>query len=83
MGQDITKYVDKVVEALTGKKDLIKQFKKNPIKVVTDILGIKLDDQLIQAVIKAVQGKLSIEDVAKNSGGILDKLKALFKKFFK
>ena len=50
------------------------------VKIVTDILGIKLDDQLIQAVIKAVQGKLNIEDVAKNAGGILAKLKSLFGK---
>ena len=64
MSQDITKYVDQVVKKLTGNSGLIEQFKKNPIKIVTDILGIKLDDQLIQAVIKAVQGKLSIEDVA-------------------
>ena len=78
MSQDITKYVDQVVKKLTGNSGLIEQFKKNPIKIVTDILGIKLDDQLIQAVIKAVQGKLNIEDVAKNAGGILAKLKSLF-----
>ncbi|MBR3020581.1 MAG: hypothetical protein IKH57_26530 [Clostridia bacterium] len=80
MSQDIEKYVEKVVSELTGYKDLIKKFKKNPVKVVTDILGIKLDDQLLQAVIKAVQGKLKIEDVAKNAGGILGKLKSLFGK---
>ena len=80
MSQDITKYVDQVVKKLTGNSGLIEQFKKNHIKIVTDILGIKLDDQLIQAVIKAVQGKLNIEDVAKNAGGILAKLKSLFGK---
>ena len=80
MSQDITKYVDQVVKKLTGNNGLIEQFKKNPVKIVTDILGIKLDDQLIQAVIKAVQGKLSIEDVAKNAGGILSKIKSLFGK---
>ena len=80
MSQDITKYVDQVVKKLAGNSGLIEQFKKNPIKIVTDILGIKLDDQLIQAVIKAVQGKLNIEDVAKNAGGILAKLKSLFGK---
>ncbi len=81
MSQDIAKYVDQVVSKLTGNNSLIEQFKKNPVKIVTDILGIKLDDQLIQAVIKAVQGKLSIEDVAKNAGGILGKLKSLFGKY--
>ena len=80
MSQNITKYVEQVVAKLTGNNSLIEQFKKNPAKIVTDILGIKLDDQLIQAVIKAVQGKLNIEDVAKNAGGILAKIKSLFGK---
>ena len=80
MSQDITKDVDQVVKKLTGNNSPTEQSKKNPVKTVTDILGIKLDDQLIQAIIKAVQGKLSIEDVAKNAGGILGKLKSLFGK---
>ena len=80
MSQNINQYVEKIVKQLTGNNSLIEQFKKNPIKIVTDILGIKLDDNILQAVIKAVQGKLNIEDVAKNAGGILAKLKSLFGK---
>ena len=80
VSENIAKYVEQVVAKLTGNSGLIEQFKKNPVKIVTDILGIKLDDQLIQAVIKAVQGKLKIDDVAKNAGGILDKVKGLFGK---
>ena len=80
MSENITKYVEQVVAKLTGNNSLIEQFKKNPVKIVTDILGIKLDDQLIQAIIKAVQGKLNIQEVAQNAGGILDKIKGLFGK---
>ena len=80
MSENITKYVEQVVAKLTGNNSLIEQFKKNPVKIVTDILGIKLDDQLIQAIIKAVQGKLNIQDVVQNAGGILDKVKGLFGK---
>ncbi len=76
MSENITKYVEQVVSKLTGNNGLIEQFKKNPVKIVTDILGIKLDDKLIQA----VQGKLNITDVAKNAGGILAKIKSLFGK---
>ncbi len=80
MSQNITQYVEKVVKQLTGNNNLIEQFKKNPVKIVTDILGIKLDASILDAVIKAVQGKLNIQDVAKNAGGILAKLKSLFGK---
>lgn len=80
MSENITKYVEQIVKKLTGNNNLIEQFKKNPVKVVTDILGIKLDEKLLKNVIKAVQGKLDLEDVAKNAGGILGKLKSLFGK---
>ena len=80
MSENITKYVEQIVSKLTGNKSLIDQFKKNPMKIVTDILGIKLDENILQAVIKAVQGKLNLGDVAKNAGGILSKLKGLFGK---
>ena len=80
MSENITKYVEQVVSKLTGNSGLIEQFKKNPAKIVTDILGIKLDADVIQAIIKAVSGKLNLGDVAKNAGGILAKIKKLFGK---
>lgn len=80
MSENITKYVNQVVSKLTGNNSLIEQFKKNPVKIVTDILGIKLDEKLLQAVIKAVQGKLNLQDVAQNASGILGKVKDLFGK---
>lgn len=80
MSENITKYVEQIVKKMTGNNNLIEQFKKNPVKVVTDNLGIKLDEKLLKNVIKAVQGKLDLEDVAKNAGGILGKLKSLFGK---
>ena len=80
MSQNITEYVQQIVAKLTGDSSLLEKFKANPAKVVTDLLGIKLDADLLQNVIKAVQGKLNIEDVAKNAGGFLSKLKSLFKK---
>ena len=80
MSQNITEYVQQIVSKLTGNSNLLEQFKKNPAKIVTDILGIKLDASLLDSVIKAVQGKLNLEDVAKNAGGILSKIKSLFGK---
>ena len=51
MSTDITKYVEQIVAKLTGNNSLIEQFKSNPVKVVTDLLGIKLDDNILQSVI--------------------------------
>ena len=80
MSQNITEYVQQIVSKLTGNNSLLEQFKKDPAKIVTDLLGVKLDADLLQNVIKAVQGKLNLDDVAKNAGGILAKLKSLFGK---
>lgn len=80
MSQNITEYVQQIVTKLTGNSSLLESFKKDPAKIVTDLLGIKLDGDVLQAVIKAVQGKLNLDDVAKNAGGILAKLKGLFGK---
>lgn len=80
MSQNITEYVQQIVTKLTGNSSLLESFKKDPAKIVTDLLGIKLDGDVLQAVIKAVQGKLNLDDVAKNAGGILEKLKGLFGK---
>lgn len=78
MSQNITEYVQQIVAKLTGNNNLLEQFKKDPAKIVTDLLGVKLDGDLLQNVIKAVQGKLNLDDVAKNAGGILAKLKSFF-----
>ena len=80
MSQNITEYVQQIVSKLTGDSSLLESFKKNPAKVVTDLLGVKLDGDLLQNVIKAVQGKMNLDEVAKNAGGILAKLKSLFGK---
>ena len=80
MSQNITEYVQQIVSKLTGNSNLLEQFKKNPAKIVTDLLGIQLDGDVLQNVIKAVQGKLNLDDVAKNAGGILNKIKSLFGK---
>ena len=80
MSQNITEYVQQLVSKLTGNSSLIEQFTKNPAKIVTDLLGVKLDGDVLQNVIKAVQAKLNLGDVAKNAGGILNKIKSLFGK---
>ena len=78
MSNDITKYVEQIVSKLTGNNSLIEQFKSNPAKVVTNLLGIKLDKNILQNVISAVTAKLNLEGVAQNATGFLAKLKSFF-----
>ncbi len=78
MSNDIAKYVEQIVSKLTGNNSLIEKFKANPAKIVTDLLGIKLDANILQSVINAVAAKLNLGDIAKNATGFLAKLKSFF-----
>ncbi|MBO4925988.1 MAG: hypothetical protein J5472_05875 [Clostridia bacterium] len=74
MSEDISKYAEQVVSKLTGNSEMISKFKSDPTKTVTDLLGIKLDDNIVQSIIKLVVSKLNLGDLTKK-GGLLDKIK--------
>ena len=77
---DISKYVEELVKKLTGDSKLLDSFKKDPAAIVKKLLNVNLDSETINAIIKAVKGKLNLDDAAKNVGGILAKIKSLFGK---
>lgn len=74
MADDITKYAEQVISKITGNNEMISKFKSDPTKTVTDLLGIKLDDNIIQSIIKLVTSKLDLGELTKK-GGLLDKIK--------
>ena len=80
MALDISKYVEEIVKKLTGDSNLLANFKKDPIAAVKSLLKVDLDSDTINAIIKAVKGKLNLDEVAGKAGGILGKLKSLFGK---
>ena len=77
---DIQKIVTEALEQLTSNKDLRKAFDLDPVKVLEKILKIDLPDDQINAVIKAIQAKLDIDDVADVAGKVLGGLGDLFGK---
>lgn len=81
MAVDIQEYVEQIVSKLTGDKNLLANFKKDPIAAVKSLLSnVKLDDDLIKKIAEAVKGKINIDDAADKAKGILGFLKKLFKK---
>ncbi|MBE5782075.1 MAG: hypothetical protein E7329_02015 [Clostridiales bacterium] len=77
---DIEKIIEQIVEKLTGDDQLMEKFKKDPVKMVTDVLGIKLDDDIIDAVVTAVKGKLDLDELKDKAEDLLGGLKGLFGK---
>lgn len=68
------------MEKLTGDDQLMEKFKKDPVKTVTNALGIKLDDDIIDAVVTAVKGKIDLDELKDKAEDLLGGLKGLFGK---
>ena len=79
---DIQKIISELIPKLTGNKDLIAQFTKDPLAAIKDLLGIDLDKDQLDEVVKGVTEKLGsdVGDVVKEGKGLLDKIKSLFGK---
>ena len=76
---DLQKIITDLVSKLTGNKDLIAKFTSDPLSVIKDLLGIDLDPAKVSEVVKGVTAQLG-GDAAKQAGGILGTIKALFGK---
>ena len=79
---DIQKIISDLVQKLTGNKDLIASFTKDPVKAVKDLLGIDLGSDQITEVIKGVTSQLGdlTGSVAKEGSSVLNKILGFFGK---
>lgn len=73
---DIKEKIESVVKKLLGDKNLMAKFEKNPVKVIEELLGVDLPDDLVNQVIDGVKAKINLEKV----GDALDALSGLFGK---
>ena len=77
----IKEKIEEIVKKLTENKDLLENFKKNPVKTVETLLGIDLPDDTIEKIVDGVKAKITLdklEDLKDDLGGALGALKNLF-----
>lgn len=77
----IKEKIEEIVKKLTENKDLLENFKKNPVKTVETLLGIDLPDDTIEKIVDGVKAKITLdklEDLKDDLGGALGALKKLF-----
>ena len=60
---DIKEKIESIVKKLLSDKNLKEKFDKNPAKVIEDLLGVDLPDDLINQIVDGVKAKISIEKV--------------------
>ena len=79
---DISKIISDLVGKLTGNKDLIASFTKDPVKAVKDLLGIDIGGDQVPEIVKGVTSQLGgiTGDVAKEGKSFLQKILSFFGK---
>ena len=70
---EIKEQIEKMAKKVLEDEDLMKQFKKDPIKAVEKILGVDLPDDIIEKVVAGVKAQITA-DTAQDVMGALKKL---------
>ena len=73
MALDIKKKVEELVDKIQKNPALLKEFQKNPIQVVEQIIGMDLPDDQIKQLADLVKAKIDLEkagDLLKGVGGL-------------
>ena len=73
---DIKEKIEAVAKKLLSDKKLMEKFEKNPVKVIEELLGVDLPDNLVNNIIDGVKAKINLDKV----GDTLETLSGLFGK---
>jgi len=73
---DIKAEAEKIIKKITEDEKLKEQFKADPAKTVGDLLGIKLDTEVIEQIVTAVKAKINLDDAK----GLFNTVKGIFGK---
>jgi len=76
MAIDIKEKIEDLVETIQKNPAMLKKFKTDPVKVVEELVGIDLPDELIEKVVDGVKAKITADKV----GDALEALGGLFGK---
>lgn len=73
---DIKEKIEKIVDKVKNDPAMLKKFQSNPVKVVEDLLGVDLPDDIIEKIVDGVKAKISLD----KAGDALGALGGLFGK---
>ena len=81
--EELKEKIEAIVKKLTENKDLMDDFKKDPIKTVEKLLGIDLPDEKLEAIVDGVKAKLDFDKLDDALGGKLgDTVGGILKNLF-
>ena len=73
---DIKEKIEEVAKKLLNNKNLMAKFEKNPVKVIEELVGIDLPDDLVNKLIDGIKARVKLDQV----GDVLEGLGKLFSK---
>ena len=73
MAFDIKAKIEEIVEKLQKNPSLLKKFNTEPVKVVEELVGIDLPDELIEKVVDGVKAKITVDKLGDALGALFGK----------
>ena len=70
MAMDIKEKIEELVEKIQKNPALLKKFNTEPVKVVEELVGIDLPDELIEMVVDGVKAKITMDKVGDALGAL-------------
>ena len=70
---EIREQIEQMAKKILGDKELMEQFKKDPVKAAEKLLGIDLPDDIVEKIVAGVKAQIAA-DGAKDVLGVLKKL---------
>ena len=67
---DIKEKIESVVEKVAKNPNIKEQFEKEPVKVIEDILGVDLPDDVVEKIIDGVKAKLTVDKISDVAGAL-------------
>ena len=67
---DIKEKIEQVAKKLLSDKNLMQKFEKNPVKVIEELIGVDLPDDLVNQLIEGIKAKIAIDKVGDALGGL-------------
>lgn len=61
---DVKKMIEKLVDEIQKEGKLGTEFKKNPVKVIEDIIGKDLPDDIVEKIVDGVNAKIHLDKAA-------------------
>ena len=67
---DIKEKIEELVKKITRDKNLLKKFEKDPVKVIEELVGMDMPDDMIEKLIDGIKAKINLDKVGDALGAL-------------